>query len=73
MATLKINAKYFDEAFSKIEQVEVPKRPKNMKVVFHLYIIFAKKRNLLYKYCLKNGIEVTPIPGVSSPRSAPAV
>ena len=51
------NAKYFDDAFSKIKQVKVPKRPKNMKVVFHLYIIFAKKRNLLYQYCLKNGIE----------------
>ena len=28
-----------------------------MKVVFHLYIIFAEKRDELYKYCLSKGIE----------------
>ena len=51
------NAKFFDSEFSKIKQVKVPLRPKNMRVVFHLYIIFVENRDLLYKYCLKKGIE----------------
>ena len=28
-----------------------------MKVVYHLFIVFAKKRDQLYKYCLRKGIE----------------
>ncbi len=52
-----LNAKYFDEKLSKIKQIQIPPRPKNMKVVFHLYIVFAEKRDLLYKYCLNKGIE----------------
>ena len=51
------NAKFFDSEFSKIKQVKVPLRPKNMRVVFHLYIIFVENRDSLYKYCLKKGIE----------------
>ncbi len=51
------NAKYFDENFSKIKQINIPPRPKNFKIVFHLYIVFAQKRDQLYKYCLKKGIE----------------
>ena len=51
------NAKYFDENLSKIEQINIPPRPKNFKIVFHLYIVFAEKRDQLYKYCLKKGIE----------------
>ena len=41
------------------------KRPKNFRVGYHLYIVFSKKRDLLYKYCLKKGIEAKihyPIP-----------
>jgi dTDP-3-amino-2,3,6-trideoxy-4-keto-D-glucose/dTDP-3-amino-3,4,6-trideoxy-alpha-D-glucose/dTDP-2,6-dideoxy-D-kanosamine transaminase len=51
------NAKYFDSKLSKIKGIEIPPRPKNMKVVYHLYIVFAQKRDLLYKFCLKKGIE----------------
>jgi dTDP-3-amino-2,3,6-trideoxy-4-keto-D-glucose/dTDP-3-amino-3,4,6-trideoxy-alpha-D-glucose/dTDP-2,6-dideoxy-D-kanosamine transaminase len=51
------NAKFFDNEFSKIEGIKIPPRPKNMKVVYHLYIVFAEKRDLLYKFCLKRGIE----------------
>ena len=30
---------------------------KNYKIVYHLYIVFAKNRDELLKYCLKKGIE----------------
>ena len=51
------NAKYLDRKLSKIKGIKIPKRPKNYKIVFHLYIVFSKYRDELYKYCLKNGIE----------------
>ena len=51
------NAKYYDLHLSKIKQIKIPPRPKNYKIVFHLYIVFAEKRDKLFKYCLKNGIE----------------
>ena len=59
------NAKYYDKNFSKIKYLRLPPRPKNQKVVYHLYMIFAKYRDQLYKYCLKKGIEAKihyPIP-----------
>ncbi len=59
------NAKYYDSHFSKIKSLKVPNRPKNMRVVYHLYIIFAKYRDKLLDYCLKKGIEAKihyPIP-----------
>jgi len=52
------NAKYFDREFSKIHQVTIPPRLSNVKHVYHLYIIFVKNRDRLYKHCLKKGIEV---------------
>ncbi len=52
-----INAKYFDINFSKIKEIEIPPRPKNYKIVYHLYIIFAKNRDKLLEYCKKKGIE----------------
>lgn len=51
------NAKYLDESFSKIKEISIPPRIKNFKIVYHLYIVFAKKRDQLLKYCLKKGIE----------------
>ena len=51
------NAKYLDENLSKIPQIQIPIRPKNVRHVFHLYIVFAKKRDKLLNYCLKKGIE----------------
>ena len=60
-----LNAKYLDQAFSKIKQLKIPKRLKNYKIFYHLYIIFAEERDKLLKYCIKNGIEAKihyPIP-----------
>jgi len=51
------NAMYYDKFLSKIKEIEIPPRPKNYKIVFHLYIIFAKNRDKLLKYCLSKGIE----------------
>ena len=59
------NAKYLDQNFSKIKGIKIPPRPNNYRIVFHLYIVFAKKRDQLLKYCLKKGIEAKihyPIP-----------
>ena len=51
------NAKFYDKELSKIKGITIPPRPKNYKIVFHLYIVFAKQRNKLLKYCLKHGIQ----------------
>lgn len=59
------NAKFYDDHFSKIKQITIPPRITNYKIVYHLYIIFAEKRDELLKYCLKKGIEAKihyPIP-----------
>ncbi len=59
------NANFYDENFSKIKEISIPPRLKNFKIVYHLYIVFAEKRNELLKYCLKKGIEAKihyPIP-----------
>jgi len=42
---------------SKIKEITIPPRPKNYKLVYHLYIIFVTKRDQLLKYCLSKGIE----------------
>ena len=59
------NAKYYDDNLQKLDQIKIPPRPKNMKLVYHLYIVFAERRDELLKYCLEKGIEAKihyPIP-----------
>jgi dTDP-4-amino-4,6-dideoxygalactose transaminase len=59
------NAGYYDSAFKTIPQIGVPSRPVDCKRVFHLYIVFAERRDDLLKYCLAKGIEAKvhyPIP-----------
>lgn len=51
------NAKFYDRNFSKIKGITIPPRPKNYKLVYHLYIIFVTNRDELLKYCLSKGIE----------------
>jgi aminotransferase EvaB len=51
------NARFYDKNFKKIQQITIPPRPKNFKIVYHLYIVFAKDRDNLLKYCHKKGIE----------------
>jgi len=59
------NAAYYDSQFSTISQLRVPARPTDCKRVFHLYIVFAERRDGLLKYCLQKGIDAKihyPIP-----------
>lgn len=59
------NAAYLDSNLSKINSITLPPRPKNYKIVYHLYIVFAEKRDELLEYCLAKGIEAKvhyPIP-----------
>ena len=60
-----LNAKYLDSNLKKIKQIKIPPRPSNYKIVYHLYIVFAEKRDQLLKFCLEKGIEAKihyPIP-----------
>ena len=52
-----LNAKFYDKHLSKISQIRIPPRNNKNKIVYHLYIVFAKNRDSLLKYCLKKGIE----------------
>jgi dTDP-4-amino-4,6-dideoxygalactose transaminase len=59
------NAKQLDDAFNKIPQIKVPKRIEDMRIVYHLYIVFAERRDELLKFCLNRDIEAKihyPIP-----------
>jgi len=59
------NAQYLDNHLSKIDGIKIPPRPGNYKIVFHLYIVFAKNRDKLLRECMKKGIEAKihyPIP-----------
>ena len=51
------NANYLDKNLSKIKGIRIPLRPINVRHVFHLYVVFAKNRNKLLKYCLSKGLE----------------
>lgn len=59
------NAAYYDAGLAGLPGVRVPPRRPNVKHVYHLYMVFAERRDELYKYCLDNGIEAKihyPIP-----------
>ncbi len=59
------NANYLDTKLSKIKGISIPPRPKNYRLVYHLYILFAQNRDRLLKYCIRKGIEAKihyPIP-----------
>ncbi len=65
-----INANHYDKNLGKIKEITIPPRIKNFKIVYHLYIVFAKNRDELLKYCLKKGIEAKvhyPIPMYRQP------
>ena len=59
------NSNFFDKELSDIPELNIPIRAKNVKQVFHIYVIRAKKRNQLKKYLSSNGIDAKihyPIP-----------
>jgi dTDP-4-amino-4,6-dideoxygalactose transaminase len=59
------NAAFYDQRLGAIKQIRIPPRPANMRMVYHLYIVFAEDRNALLKHCVDKGIEAKvhyPIP-----------
>jgi dTDP-4-amino-4,6-dideoxygalactose transaminase len=59
------NAAYYDAGFARVSGLRVPPRRNNVKHVYHLYMVFAERRDELYKHCLDNGVEAKihyPIP-----------
>ena len=59
------NAFFYDNQLSLIPGITIPPRPVNYKIVYHLYMVFAERRDELLEFCLKNGIEAKvhyPIP-----------
>ena len=52
-----LNANYYDSKLKNIKQIKIPPRPKNFRIVYHLYIVFADDRDGLLEYCINRGIE----------------
>ena len=64
------NANFYDSKLKEIREISIPPRIKNYKIVYHLYIVFAERRDELLKFCLKKGIEAKvhyPIPMYRQP------
>tara|TARA_Y100001970_G_C14217259_1_gene850418 strand:- start:133 stop:1233 length:1101 start_codon:yes stop_codon:yes gene_type:complete len=59
------NANYLDRGLKTIKEIIIPPRPKGFRLVYHLYIVFADKRDDLLEYCIEKGIEAKihyPVP-----------
>ncbi len=59
------NAAYLDRELGRIPQIRLPQRFSDRRLVFHLYIVFAERRDELVKHCKSNGVEVKvhyPVP-----------
>jgi len=59
------NARFLDDALGRISQIRLPQRFNNRRLVFHLYIVFAERRDELVKHCKAKGVEVKvhyPVP-----------
>ena len=59
------NAGYYDRHLGALPQIRIPPRRADMRMVYHLYIVFAEDRDGLLQYCLDRGIEAKvhyPIP-----------
>lgn len=58
-------ARKFDRLLSNIPQITIPPRQKNVRQVYHVYILQAENRDELLKYLIANGIDAKihyPIP-----------
>jgi dTDP-4-amino-4,6-dideoxygalactose transaminase len=59
------NANYLDKGLGEIKKIIIPPRPEGVRLVYHLYIVFAKDRDGLLQYCIDKGIEAKihyPVP-----------
>jgi dTDP-4-amino-4,6-dideoxygalactose transaminase len=67
------NGAYYDAAFANIRGVRVPPRRPDAKRVFHLYMIFADRRDDLYTFLHGRGISAKvhyPVPIYRQPALA---
>ena len=67
------NAKYLDKGFDLIKEIIIPPRPSDFRIVYHLYIVFAERRDELLQYCIERGIEAKvhyPVPIYNQPALA---
>lgn len=72
-ATRIENAAFYDRHLGAIKQIRIPPRPANMRVVYHLYIVFAEDRDALLQHCVERGIEAKvhyPVPIYRQPALA---
>lgn len=51
------NASFFDKELSALKEITIPKRDKDNKQVFHIYVIRVKERDKLQKFLIENGID----------------
>jgi len=51
------HAQILDAGLSAIQQITLPPRYTNRKLVYHLYMVFAEQRDELLQYCIAHGIE----------------
>ena len=59
------NAEYYDSLLSAIPQIRIPPRVSGMRLVYHLYIVFAEDRDGLLRHLVDKGIEAKihyPVP-----------
>lgn len=59
------NAAFLDRGLGRIRQITLPRRFADRKLVFHLYIVFAERRDELVAHCKQRGVEVKvhyPVP-----------
>ena len=59
------NAAKFDTGLGVIPGISIPPRPSDFKIVYHLYMVFAERRDELLEFCLNRGIEAKvhyPVP-----------
>jgi dTDP-4-amino-4,6-dideoxygalactose transaminase len=67
------NAAYYDLNLGSLKQIRIPPRVTNMRMVYHLYIVFAENRDALLEYCIDKGIEAKvhyPVPIYRQPALA---
>jgi aminotransferase EvaB len=51
------NAAYYDKHLGQLSGIQIPPRPQDFRIVYHLYIVFAEQRDTLLQHCLDQGIE----------------
>ena len=67
------NSIYFDKAFSKIHNIKIPNKNKDIKEVFHIYSRIYDDRDNLQKYLIKHGVDAKvhyPVPIHLQPAAA---